>query len=218
MSWANWFTREAPAPVSPVERWIVLDVETSGLDLNTAKLLAIACVALRVDWPEKRLNIIPGDSFEVVIKPHELVQDKDNILIHGIGMQRQAEGLPASQALPMLQEFIGNAPLLAFHAHFDKTLLVRDFTQELNKTLPNPWLDIEKLCSVMHPVLRNKSLDDWLTYLDITCAARHEAAADCMAESEVLQCIWPALVREMGANLSWHGLKKIERLDRWMNR
>jgi DNA polymerase-3 subunit epsilon len=32
-------------------RWVVLDVETSGLDPRRDQLLAIAAIALQVDWP-----------------------------------------------------------------------------------------------------------------------------------------------------------------------
>jgi DNA polymerase III subunit epsilon len=203
---------------SAQERWVVLDVETSGLDTQTAQLLAVACVAVHVDWQQRSLHIVPGDSFEIVIKPQRPVSDKENILIHGIGMQRQQMGLPGWQALPLLLAYLQDAPLLAFHAWFDKTLLERHCLSELGQPLKSVWCDIEKLCSVTQPEANAADLDQWLDHFDISCEARHEAAADAFAEAEILQRIWPALLKEMGDSPSWQGLKKIEKLDQWKYR
>ena len=217
MGLLNWIDRSASQEPAQ-QRWVVLDVETSGLDPHRAQLLAVAGVGLYVDWPARTLSITPGDSFEIVIQPRQAVEDKDNILIHGIGIQRQQMGLPGQQALPLLREFVQDSPLLAFHAWFDQLLLDRHFRAELGKPLPNPWLDIEKLCAVTQQDAKAQDLDQWLAHFSITCPARHEAAADAFAEAEVLQCIWPQLVRELGTNPSWRGLKKLEKLDQWLSR
>ncbi len=215
-----------PKPVSAAasslpstqERWVVLDVETSGLDPQKAQLLAVACIGLQVDWAARSLSIAPGDSFEIVIQPQRAVEDKDNILIHGIGMQRQQMGLPGWQALPLLRDYLAAAPLLAFHAWFDQILLERHFSSELGKRLKNPWLDIEKLCAVTQPDAKAEDLDQWLLHFNLTCTARHEAAADAFVEAEVLQCIWPQLMKELGKSPSWEGLKRLEKLDQWLSR
>ena len=52
-------------------RWVVLDVETSGLDIHRDRLLAIAAIAIRVDWASKTLRVDLGDSFEVVLRQDE---------------------------------------------------------------------------------------------------------------------------------------------------
>ncbi|MFZ9336475.1 MAG: exonuclease domain-containing protein, partial [Burkholderiaceae bacterium] len=92
------------------ERWIALDVETSGLDARRDRLLAIAAIGLRVDWAAQRLVIVPGDSFEVVLR-QEVASTKDNILLHGIGAQRQRDGVEPAAALQAFAEYAGTAPL-----------------------------------------------------------------------------------------------------------
>jgi DNA polymerase III subunit epsilon len=203
---------EPPVISDTPERWIVLDVETSGLDPEVAQLLAIACVGLRVNWARRTLTIVPGDSFEVVIKPEQSVQDKDNILVHGIGLQRQEAGLPGWQAMKMFTDFIGDAPLLAFHAWFDKRMMDRHGDLYVGQRLNNPWVDIEKLCAVTHPDLPYESLDDWMDHYDISCPARHEAAADTYAECEVLQRIWPLVALDA---FSFKDLVRMEKQERW---
>lgn len=221
MGFFNWF-KPALKPLASSqnewERWIVLDVETSGLDASSAQLLAVACIGLHINRAAGTISIAPGDSFEMVIQPERPVHDVDNILIHGIGMQRQKMGLPGWQALPLLRDYLADSPLLAFHAWFDETLLTRHFLSALGKPLINPWLDIEKLCAVTHPDAKVEELDQWLLHFDITCPARHEAAADAFAEAEILQCIWPQLMKELGGKPTWQGLKKLEQLDQWLSR
>jgi DNA polymerase-3 subunit epsilon len=108
-------------------------------------------------------------------------------------------------------QFIGGSPILAFHAWFDKIMLARHLAIADLPALPNPWIDIEKLCIAVHPKSSAESLDDWLACYDISCAARHEAAADTYAECELLQRIWPALAKDAK---NWKELKAIEAYGR----
>lgn len=95
MGWPAWWKKDGP---DTAPRWLMVDVETSGLDPKRDRLLAIAAVGLRVDWGSRRLSVVLADSFEVVLR-QEAASDRDNILLHGIGVQRQKEGVPAPEAL-----------------------------------------------------------------------------------------------------------------------
>lgn len=195
-------------------RWVVLDVETSGLDPARDRLLAIAAIAVQVDWATGRIAIAPGDSFEAVLRQDQ-VSDKGNILLHGIGAQRQAQGVPAAEALAAFRKFIGRSPLFAFHAAFDQQLVNRYLAPEPGGRPANPWLDIEQLCAVTHEKLRCRALDDWLAHFGITCAVRHQAAADTLAECELLLRIWPRVAAECQ---SWRDVEKLAARHRWVAR
>ena len=127
---------------TPVDesRWIMLDVETSGLNMQKDSLLAIAAIAMRVDWKAKSLTIDIGDSFEVVLQ-QEQSSSKENILLHGIGTQKQRDGVDPKVALLAFNKFVGSSPLLAFHAAFDETMIKRHQRQYLNSEISNSWLD-----------------------------------------------------------------------------
>lgn len=210
MAWPSWLLPRRPAVDD--NRWVVLDVETSGLDPYRDRLLAIAAIALRVDWPRRRLAIDLADSFEVVLR-QEQASGRDNILLHGIGAQRQREGVPPQRALAAFTAYAAAAPLLAFHSAFDEALITRSIKTQGAEPLRNPWLDIEALCAVTHEQVRARSLDEWMAHFGIRCAQRHEAAADTLAECELLLRIWPRVARECG---SWEEVRQLAARRRWV--
>jgi len=195
-------------------RWIVLDVETSGLDPHSDRLLAIAAVALEVSPNFERIAIVIGDSYEAVLK-QDLPSSKDNILVHHIGAQAQSEGRPPIEVLEEFRAWLGDCPLLAFHSAFDEAMLNRAYALAGLKPLQNEWLDIEPLAKItgVNPSLR--ALDDWLGHFGIECAVRHQAAADTFATAELLMRLWPYLKREAS---SWSSLRSIARQANWIPR
>lgn len=201
------------APVDEA-RWVMLDVETSGLDTQRDRLLAIAAIALQVDWSSRRLSVDLGDSFEVVLQQNE-ASSKDNILLHGIGVQQQRGGMAGDLALRAFTNFVGDSPLLAFHAAFDQAMIGRYARLHLGADLPNPWLDIDHLCAVTHEGVRARALDDWMNHFGIACAVRHQAAADTLAECELLQRIWPKVSPQCS---SWRDLQSLAAQHRWLVR
>lgn len=215
MGWMTWLTGGGRGRRQVDEhRWVMLDVETSGLDPHHDRLLAIAAIAMKVDWAQRRLTVDLGDSFEVVLR-QDVASSKDNILLHGIGVQRQREGVAPEAALQAFADFAGHSPLLAFHAAFDQTLITRFSRAHLTSDLPNPWVDIEQLCAVTHEQVRARSLDEWMGYFGISCAVRHQAAADTLAECEVLQRIWPRIAAQCTC---WHDVERLARQQRWVAR
>ena len=216
MSWLRRL-REAVGPARPVPearhaRWVVVDVETSGLDMHRDRLLAMAAIGVRVDWAERRIDVQLADSFEVVLR-QEQASSRDNILLHGIGVQSQLAGIEPVAALRAFADFVGSDPLLAFHSAFDQTLIGRHCRQHLGRALPNPWVDIEHLCAVTHEQVQARSLDEWMAHFSIQCPRRHQAAADTLAECELLLRIWPVLSRQCR---SWRDVQRVAAQRRWL--
>jgi len=162
----------------------------------------------------RRISIIIGDSYEAVLK-QDLPSHKDNILIHHIGAQAQSDGRPPVEVLEEFRQWVGNCPLMAFHADFDEGMINKAYSLFGLKPLQNEWLDIEPLAKItdVNPNLR--SLDDWLGYFEIECAERHQAAADTFATAQLLMRLWPYLTKE--AN-SWASLRSVARQASWIPR
>lgn len=208
----SWWGAEDVQVTSDGGRWVVVDVETSGLDARNDRLLAIAAVGLKIGLADPRPEIVLGDGFEVVLR-QEAVSARDNILLHGIGEQRQREGVAPAEALQAFAGFVGEAPLLAFHSAFDDTMIDRHCRKHLGRRLGNPWLDVADLCAVTHPEVRARSLDDWMDHFGIRCLVRHQAVADTLATAELLLRLWPRIAPEGGR---WRDLERLAGHRRWL--
>jgi len=195
-------------------RWVVLDVESSGLNPKSDRLLAIAAIAIHTDGRTARIAL--GDSFEVVLRNATGAPDKANILLHGIGVGAQRQGMEPAAAMAAFEHFIGHSPLIAFHAAFDQALILRGFDAALGRRPPNPWLDLEPLAGALHPKVQARSLDEWMDKMDIHCAVRHQAAADTLATAELLLKLWPAALREMGGQVSFAKASHLAAQRRWL--
>ena len=208
------------APTARATRWAVLDVEASGLDARSDRLLAIAGIALRFDAqaPEGSPPCIAlGDSFEVVLRPPEVAADKANILIHGIGVGAQRQGLDPAQALEAFERWVGDAPLVAFHSAFDETLIQRHLQAVLGRRLANRWLDLAPVAATVAPDAKARALDDWLDHFAIPCAVRHQAAADTLATAELLLRLWPQIRVECRRG-DFSELAALASQGRWLQR
>jgi DNA polymerase-3 subunit epsilon len=183
-------------------RWVVLDVEASGLDARRDRLLAIAAIGVHID--RERARIALGDSFEAVLRQpasDASHPDRANILLHGIGVQAQRSGLEMPAALDAFATFVGNAPLLGFHVAFDRTLLQRA-CDALQRQLPGGrWLDLEPLAAALLPQVRAHALDDWMAHFGIRCMRRHLAVADALVTAELLLHLWPQLRAERATRI-----------------
>ncbi len=208
----RWFARSAGVDE---DRWVVLDVESSGLDAKRDRLLAFAALGVHFDAGAPRIHF--GDSFEVVLRQGDAqaAPDKENILLHGIGVAAQRGGVEPALALAEFDVWLGESPLLAFHASFDRTLLERAYRSTLGRDLRNPWLDLDPLARVLHPQVPARALDDWLDHFDIRCAQRHQAAADTLATAELLLKLWPALRKEL-PQPRFRNVQALAALQRWL--
>jgi DNA polymerase III subunit epsilon len=215
MQWLDRLKQHlTPAASIDESRWVMLDVEASGLDMRHDRLLAIAAIALRVDWSRTILSVDLGDSFEVVLRQDQ-TSSKTNILLHGIGAQQQRDGVDGALAMQAFKRFVGQSPLLAFHAAFDQTLINRYSRMHLGTTLPNPWVDIDHLCAVTYEKVPARALDDWMSYFGIHCVVRHQAAADTLAQCELLQRIWPKVSTQCR---NWADIRKLDSQHHWIPR
>jgi DNA polymerase-3 subunit epsilon len=172
-----------PLAVSVNEmRCVVVDVETSGLNLMKDRLISIGAIAL------VNGQLALGDSFYVVLQ-QPIASHKENILLHGIGGAAQTEGVPAIDALLSFLDYLGKDPLVAFHVIFDQTMIRRAISQHLGISFKHPWLDMAYIMPALNPDLadRFRTLDDWNEHFDIRNDARHNALADAMVTAQLFQ-------------------------------
>lgn len=162
-------------------RFVVVDVETSGLDVRRDRLLAIGALAVEAG------RLRPGEGYDVTVH-NPVPSARANILVHGISPDAQTAGLAADAALMGFLELARHDVLVAYHAGFDQAVLQRALREQLGIRLPNLWLDVAHLAPALVPEARlaNRSLDDWLAYFGLRAHSRHNAAYDAYATAELL--------------------------------
>lgn len=206
---ATWQALPAPRQDTPfnLSRYVVVDVESSGLNIARDHLIAIGAVA--VANGQIRLD----DSFEIVLQQTQ-VSEKGNILIHGIGGTAQREGMPAADALLAFLDYLGKDPLVAFHVAFDESMINRAMKTFLGINFRHAWVDLAYVAPALHPQLarRHRTLDDWMSRFGISNYARHNALADALSTAELLLALRPGL--EPRALADFGGLKRLEREHR----
>ncbi|NDP48453.1 MAG: 3'-5' exonuclease [Sulfuriferula multivorans] len=187
---AAWQALPVPRQDQPFSssRYVVVDVETSGL--NTAKDHLIAIGAVAVTHGRIRLN----DSLEIVLQQTE-ASETDNILIHGIGGTVQREGVPPADALLTFLEYLGKDPLIAFHVAFDQAMINRALKQFLGLKFEHAWADLAYVAPALHPRIARHTctLDGWMGLFGISTYARHNALADALSTAELLLALRPNL-------------------------
>ncbi|KPU59056.1 exonuclease family protein [Pseudomonas fluorescens] len=162
------------------QRWVVLDLETTGLNLNKDHVLSIGAVVIEdgaIDFRQQ---------FERTLQ-YPQVKLGPSVLIHGIGPSAIAAGSDPAEALLDLMEYLGDSPVLAFHAPFDQHMLGRALKDHLGFKLQHPFLDVADIAPLLCPQahIREAGLDDWIDWFKLEVFERHHASADALATAEL---------------------------------
>lgn len=199
---------------TPVDerRWVVLDVETSGLDPAQDELLCVA--ALAVHKEDRQWSLVAQDSFEMVIRPEKHPSSVENVLVHGLGWETQMQGASAGVALEAFRDWAGASPMLAFHAAFDRIFLQRACCRAGVSMPAGPWLDLAAVLPAVFHKAPSLSLDKWIDVLNVRCERRHEAVADAWAAAQLwlkASCAMPG-----HQHMRWHDWRDVARQMRWI--
>jgi len=190
-------------------RYVVVDVETTGLDMRRDLPIAIGAVGFRDN------AITFGDAYEVVLKQSSASADA-NILIHGIGGQMQLAGRDPALAMLEFVEYAGSSPLVAFRAEFDQSMLVRAAWTYLGVALKVPFIDLAFLLPALFRHAECSSLDDWLAHFGRAAPARHDPVADAY---ETAQLLLLALAAADAVGMaSAQSLLAMQKAQRWLGK
>lgn len=162
------------------QRWVVLDLETSGLNLQRDVVLSIGAVVIE----DGAIDLSQQFERTLLRSDHKI---SPSVLIHGLGPSAIAAGSEPAQALLDFMEFAAGSPLLAFHAGFDQHMLCRALKESLGYRLPQRFIDVAEMAPLLCPQanLRNAGLDDWVAHFGLQVAARHHASADALVTAEL---------------------------------
>jgi DNA polymerase-3 subunit epsilon len=166
-------------------RFVVLDLETTGLNIHKDQLIAIGAVVIENN------EIQLSQSFERTI--FRTLKNIDNtVLIHGISPEDVAKGEPPEQALLDFMDYAGESIFLAYHAPFDQAILSRSLKRDLGFALKHRFFDVADIAPALLPTselgrsMKNVGLDDWVNHFGLNVSNRHNASADALATAEIM--------------------------------
>jgi DNA polymerase-3 subunit epsilon len=171
-------------------RWIVVDCETSGLDAGRDSLISLAAVAV------KGQRISPQDCFSAMLR-QEQPSGRENILVHGIGRERQSAGESPAAALAAFFAFAGDSPRVAYRAAFDRAFIARS-AQHARRRDRGRWLDLAQLLPVVFPRQGDATatLEVWLAAFGVSHHLRHDALGDAYATAQIFQIALAEALRQ----------------------
>ena len=172
-------------PPPTADRWVVVDTETSGLDPERDRLLAIGGVA--VDGCGHPAS---ADSFEIVLRGEPIGRRGEHRRPRHRPRRAGARACRRAEALAAYRDWVAGAPLRRLPRRFRPRGAAQRAAPRADVDAPDaPWLDLAPLAGALVPEAYRyggRSLDDWLAAFGIECTIRHNAAADALATAELL--------------------------------
>ncbi len=163
-----------------MSREIVLDTETTGFDPKTGdRLIEVGCIEI--------FDLLPtGRTFHRLVNPDRLIPP-DSTRVHGITDDKVKDAPKFSEIVKDLQDFIGDAPIIAHNAQFDRNFIDFEFKYcgEI-RYLEERWIDTLQLAQKRFPGQPN-SLDALCKRFKVSLADRtfHGALIDARLLAEV---------------------------------
>lgn len=187
------FPSPQPLDSTPINRarLVVLDLETSGLDLQRDEILSIGAVAIT----NGALRM--ADQYECTLfRPRH--QPSQATVLHEIAPSHVQSGQPAEAALGDFMRFAGQSVLFAFHAGFDQRMLSRGLRKDLDYRLQHRFLDVAEMAPMLFPDAADQcsTLDDWQRHFRLANSERHNASADAQVTAEILLILLNRLSRQ----------------------
>lgn len=174
------------------EKYIVLDIETTGLSPEYDSIIEIA--ALKIE------NGQCIDSFSSLVKPGEIyVDDNDegcDFVINedgekvyyvdafiseltGITNTMLHDAPEIDVVIPLFKSFIGNSIVVGHNVNFDINFLYDYFIAVMDAPLDNNFIDIMRIARRIIVDIKNHRLKDIAEYYSVSSIGSHRALRDC---------------------------------------
>ncbi len=169
------FLKELPQNLNDV-RFVVLDTETTGLDIHRDRILCIGALVLK----DKTIQV--SETLEIYLKQEHY--KLESVKIHGIIKNERKHCCSEEESIPRILSFIRNSVLVAHHAHFDISMINKALKRQNLPPLMNKVIDtgvLYKKTLINSPLLERKesySLDHLAMKFNISKKDRHTALGD----------------------------------------
>lgn len=159
-----------------MNRFIAIDLETTGLDHSKDEIIEIALVLFVEGKPTQKLTYVLHA--EQPLRPF-ISQ------LTGITQEEITRAPRFAEVIKEVSALIKDQWLVAYNSDFDRQFLEKAFQKE-EKTVPtNQWLDALLAARTAWPRLENHKLDTVTSFLKLERETAHRALPDALAAGEV---------------------------------
>ena len=154
------------------ERFVIFDLETTGLDPSKHEIIEIGAIRVNRDGEQH-------DTFETLIKPSKRIP-KRITEITGITQEMvELDGVSIIEALTDFQAFVGELPLVAFNAQFDQEFLRAASTLAATEHFSNEVYCALQLSRRAWPGRKSYRLSELAKDGSLALDGQHRALGDC---------------------------------------
>jgi len=153
------------------ERFVVVDIETTGLDSAKHEIIEIGAVRVNRDSDVH-------DTFQVLVKPKRKISKKITEITSITQEMLEKDGQSLDSAIAEFVTFIGDHRLVSFNAEFDMAFLHNAASQS-GLALKNPTSCALKMARRAWPGRRSYRLVDLAKDGGLSVAGAHRALHDC---------------------------------------
>jgi len=165
-----------------VNRRLILDTETTGLDFDKDRIIEVACLELIDD-------VFSGEKFHNYYSPENIIISKQSEEIHGLSNDFLKKYKSFESEIQSFLEFIGDSQLIIHNAQFDLSMINNALKRIGKKKIP----DEQTLCTLE---LSKKKFPGSKNNLNALCRRfgisleereKHSAITDCFLLLQVFQ-------------------------------
>ena len=156
------------------ETFVVVDVETTGLDSFKDKIIEIGAIKVHKGQDTQ-------ETYQVLVKIDKKIPQKATE-INGITDEMlQKDGIPIEDALKGFKDFIGNLPTVAYNADFDKDFINNAAERIGMKNIIKRPTCALKLARRAYPGLKSYKQAEIVRIAGFDIQGLHRSLADCKA-------------------------------------
>lgn len=165
---------------------IVLDTETTGLDVKTDRLIEIGAVRVLGGF------VSPSDQFSVLVNP-DIPIPPQSTRIHGLSDSDVEDADKFKTVMFEFSKWVETAVIIGYSIGYDLAILKSEHERHGMDWQSPRCIDIRHLVQILTPNLPSESLEIIAEWLGIEVTNRHRALGDAMTTAHVLQALLPKL-------------------------
>lgn len=172
--------RIAPTPQTPLDQLtiMVLDCESTGLNVGIDRLLSLAAVRVQGD------RLVRGETIDVLFDPGEAIPAASTA-IHGITDVMVMAEKPLAERWPEIEPILRDCVVVGHNIGFDLTLLETELGRAGLRWQRPVSLCTVQLTAALDPSLADLNLEAVAQAYGIPVTGRHTALGDALATAEI---------------------------------